>query len=180
MLALTGKAQAELGTSAARGALLLDQFKVLDSRAPKPKEDLLTLQTSRFSIPSNLGLSGYFGPYKGPYLSLARAAAQRYGVPEGLFLPLIEQKRGWGSKAISPKGAIGLAQLMPETARLLGVDPRVPAANLDGAARYLKTQNRAFRSWRLALAAYNAGPVRCARIKVCHPMPKLESTSQQF
>ena len=48
ILASTGKAQAELGTSAARGALLSDQFKVLDSRAPKLKEDMLTLQTSRF------------------------------------------------------------------------------------------------------------------------------------
>ena len=52
---------------------------------------------------------------------------------------LIEQERGWASKTISPKGAIGLAQLLPETARLLGFDPWVPAANLYGAARYLKT-----------------------------------------
>jgi hypothetical protein len=77
LFALTGKVQAELGTSAARGALLLNRFKVLASRAPKPKEDMLTLQTSHFSIPSNLGLSGYLNPYKGLYLSLARTAPQR-------------------------------------------------------------------------------------------------------
>ena len=71
---------------------------------------------------------------------------------------LIEQERGWNSKAISPKGAIGQVQLMLETALPLGFDPRVPATNLDDAARYLKTQYRAFRSWRLALAAYKAGP----------------------
>jgi soluble lytic murein transglycosylase-like protein len=57
---------------------------------------------------------------------------------------LIEQERGWASMTISPTGAIGLAQLLPETARLLGFDPWVPAANLYGAARYLKTQYRAF------------------------------------
>lgn len=93
---------------------------------------------------------------------------------------LIEQERGWNSKAISPKGAIGQVQLMLETALPLGFDPRVPATNLDGAARYLKTQYRAFRSgvwlWRLI----KQDPVRRARIMVCHPMPKLESTSQQF
>tara|TARA_B100000780_G_scaffold253155_1_gene200623 strand:- start:600 stop:812 length:213 start_codon:yes stop_codon:yes gene_type:complete len=70
---------------------------------------MLTLQTSCFSILSNLGLSGYFGPCKGPYLSLASASAQRYGVHEGLFLRLIEQESGWNSKAILPKGAIGQA-----------------------------------------------------------------------
>ena len=47
---------------------------------------------------------------------------------------------------------------MPETARALGVDPRDPRQNLDGGARYLARQFRTFKSWRLALAAYNAGP----------------------
>ena len=47
---------------------------------------------------------------------------------------------------------------MPGTAAVLGVDPHDPYQNLDGGARYLAQQYRAFRSWRLALAAYNAGP----------------------
>ena len=51
-----------------------------------------------------------------------------------------------------------VAQLMPQTARLLGVDPLDPYQNLDGGARYLAQQYRDFGSWRLALAAYNAGP----------------------
>ena len=89
---------------------------------------------------------------------MARAAARRHGVPEDLFLRLVQQESGWNDKALSHKGAIGLAQLMPGTARTLGVDPNDPVQNLDGGARYLATQYRAFKSWRLALAAYNAGP----------------------
>lgn len=60
--------------------------------------------------------------------------------------------------AVSPKGAVGLGQLMPGTARDLGVDPTDPAQNLAGSARYLLEQYVAFGSWELALAAYNAGP----------------------
>jgi soluble lytic murein transglycosylase-like protein len=47
---------------------------------------------------------------------------------------------------------------MPDTARMLNVNPRVPSQNLEGGARYLAMQYERFRSWRLALAAYNAGP----------------------
>ena len=71
---------------------------------------------------------------------------------------LVQQESGWNPEAVSHKGAIGLAQLMPVTARLLGVDPRDPVANLEGGARYLAMQFRDFRRWDLALAAYNAGP----------------------
>ena len=79
-------------------------------------------------------------------------------MPEDLFLRLVQQESGWNPKARSHKGALGLAQLMPATARTLRVDPRDPAQNLDGGARYLAAQYRQFGSWRLALAAYNAGP----------------------
>ena len=60
--------------------------------------------------------------------------------------------------AVSSAGAIGLGQLMPATARELGVDPRDPLQNLDGSARYLAMMLETFRDPRLALAAYNAGP----------------------
>lgn len=71
---------------------------------------------------------------------------------------LVTRESGWNPGAVSHKGAIGLAQLMPDTARLLRVDPNDPIQNLDGGARYLAQQYRAFGDWRLALAAYNAGP----------------------
>lgn len=92
------------------------------------------------------------------YHELARAAARRHNVPEDLFLRLVRTESNFRPMAKSTKGAIGLAQLMPGTARLLRVNPHDPAQNLEGGARYLSMQYRKFGDWRLALAAYNAGP----------------------
>ena len=100
----------------------------------------------------------YGGRYTGPFLSMARSAARRHGVPEDLFLRLVQQESGWNASARSNKGALGLAQLMPQTARALGVNPLDPVQNLEGGAKYLRRQYEAFGNWRLALAAYNAGP----------------------
>ena len=77
-----------------------------------------------------------------------------------LFQAMIEAESSYNPTAISPKGAYGLGQLMPATARELGVDPRDISQNLDGAARYLLAQLEEFSSVDLALAAYNAGPHR--------------------
>ncbi|MCK5503502.1 MAG: lytic transglycosylase domain-containing protein [Tritonibacter mobilis] len=105
----------------------------------------------------------YRGSYRGEYLEVARSAARANGVPEDLFLRLVQQESNWNPAAQSHKGALGLAQLMPQTARILGVDPLVPAENLRGGAKYLAQQYREFGSWRLALAAYNAGPEAVTR-----------------
>lgn len=88
----------------------------------------------------------------------AEAAAKRHGLPVPLFLALVHQESRWRADAVSPKGAIGLAQLMPATAQMLGVNPHDPSQNLDGGARYLKAMFLRFGDWKLALAAYNAGP----------------------
>ena len=77
-----------------------------------------------------------------------------------LFRAMIEAESAYRPDALSPKGAYGLGQLMPATARSLGVDRRDPAQNLEGAARYLVAQMDRFGSAELALAAYNAGPHR--------------------
>ncbi|WP_254443024.1 lytic transglycosylase domain-containing protein [Ruegeria arenilitoris] len=88
------------------------------------------------------------------------AAADRHDIPAELFMALVWQESRYRADALSPKGAIGFAQLMPGTAKDLGVNPKNPAENLDGGARYLAAQYRAFGTWKLALAAYNAGPHR--------------------
>lgn len=89
---------------------------------------------------------------------MAKQAARKYNIPENIFLRLVQQESNWNPRAKSHKGALGLAQLMPSTASALGVDPMDPRQNLEGGARYLKRQYQRFRDWRLALAAYNAGP----------------------
>lgn len=92
--------------------------------------------------------------------ALARAAS-RYDLSPALLEALVWQESRWRADAVSPAGAIGLAQLMPATARALGVDPRDPVANLDGGARFLRAQLDLFDGdLEKALAAYNAGPKR--------------------
>ncbi len=113
--------------------------------------------------------------YRGPYLDLAKRAANRHRIPETLFLRLINQESRWNPKALSPKGAVGLAQLMPDTARLLNVNPRIPSQNLEGRARYLAMQYKRFRSWRLALAAYNAGPEAVMKYDGMPPYPETQN-----
>lgn len=91
-------------------------------------------------------------------------AASRARISPDLLAALVHQESGWRSDARSAKGAIGLAQLMPATARQLGVDPLDPASNLLGGARYLRDMlDRFGGDVVLALAAYNAGPARVAR-----------------
>lgn len=81
--------------------------------------------------------------------------AKREGVPVNIFSALVKAESGGNQNAKSPAGAIGLAQLMPNTAKGLGVDPYDPVQNLTGGARYLKQQYDRFGDWGLALAAYN-------------------------
>ena len=80
-----------------------------------------------------------------------------------LYRANIEIESAYNPAALSPAGAIGLGQLMPDTARDLGVDPRDMAQNLDGSARYLLMMLEQFGDGRLALAAYNAGPEAVTR-----------------
>ena len=107
---------------------------------------------------------------KVPYGSLIAATARRYGVPVPLFTALVWQESGFNAKARSHAGARGLTQLMPATARGLGVRKIYdPAQNLAGGARYLRTQLVRFRSKRLALAAYTAGPGAVTRFRGIPP-----------
>jgi soluble lytic murein transglycosylase-like protein len=160
-IATAGGAQAEILSSQSRVKLFSSQTRVLDTRASQQYNASVRLQPPSVNTPTKWGTgegAAFTGRYNGPYLAMARDAARRHGVPEDLFLKLVQQESGFNPKAVSSKGALGLAQLMPDTARILRVDPLDPYQNLDGGARYLIQQYRAFGNWRLALAAYNAGP----------------------
>ena len=90
---------------------------------------------------------------------LADAAADKYGLPRELVRNVMAAESGFLTTVVSRKGAIGLMQLMPETARDLGVDPGDPAQNVDGGTRYLRDLLLKYDGGlRHALAAYNAGP----------------------
>lgn len=161
-LSCAGMAAADVLSSKNRARLFSSQTDVLDTRASQQYNNSVRLQPAQVVTPTKWGTEGvspqYRGRYGGVYLVMARDAARLHGVPEDLFLRLVQQESNWNPTAKSHKGALGLAQLMPGTARALGVDPHDPGQNLEGGARYLKAQFVKFRSWRLALAAYNAGP----------------------
>ena len=160
-LCLALPAAAQGLSSKDRKKLFQRQTSILDQRAAKRSSGKMRLGPQEIYVPgapSSERIPAYAGASKSQFLPAAREAARRHGVPESLFLRLIAQESGWNAGARSHKGAIGLAQLMPGTARLLRVNPHDPVENLEGGARYLAEQYRTFRSWRLALAAYNAGP----------------------
>ena len=145
------------GSTKNRAALFSSQAALLDGRLAKQYSGSKRLRPDAETAEETVSVS-YGGSYRGEHLEVARAAAQKHGVPEEMFLRLIQQESGWHNGAVSNKGAVGLAQLMPGTAAKLGVDPTDPLQNLDGGARYLRMMYDKFGSWKLALAAYNAGP----------------------
>ena len=113
-------------------------------RAPLPRADVLSaIETTALRYGSHIGL---------------RRAGLSVSDWLVLFCANIEIESAYRQSATSSAGAIGLGQLMPATARDLGVDPRDPLQNLDGSARYLASMLELFGDPRLALAAYNAGP----------------------
>lgn len=123
---------------------------------------LLTLfATGLFVVPSVFAAGNGRGNASigRPFQRLIEEVAQRHSVEPSLLSALVEVESARRSDAVSPKGARGLGQLMPATARRFGVDdPHDPEANLQGSAQYLRwLLERYGGDVRLALAAYNAG-----------------------
>jgi hypothetical protein len=128
----------------------------------------------------NLGqnLIIYYDPnFKARINLLIKKLAKRHGVDEKLIKAVLAKESGGNPLVVSPKGAMGLMQLMPETAMSLGVqDPFNPEQNLSGGVRYLKyCLNRFNQDKTLALAAYNAGP---EAVQKCGGVPPYPETQQ--
>jgi hypothetical protein len=118
-------------------------------------------------VPDGAGVAAVSGiggssplPATTPYKNLFEAAAQKHGVDANLLVAVARQESGFDAKAVSPAGAQGLMQLMPGTAKALGVTNSFdPAQAVDGATRLLRDLLSEFGGkTELALAAYNAGP----------------------
>lgn len=154
------------GTSADHIGIYIGNHKMIV--APKAGdvvkvEDVYrTPSTIRRVLPESSVASSSSSPAMGAapaaYRGLFEQAGQRYGVAPDLLAAVAQAESGFNPGAVSGAGARGLMQLMPATARGLGVDPTNPAQAIDGAARLLSQNLRTFGSASLALAAYNAGP----------------------
>jgi murein DD-endopeptidase MepM/ murein hydrolase activator NlpD len=104
------------------------------------------------------------------------AAARKYGISTALFHALVQQESGGHQNRTSPAGAIGETQLMPGTARALGVNPYDRTQNLEGGAKYLRQQLDHFGgNLSKALAAYNAGPGAVERYHGVPPFPETQA-----
>jgi hypothetical protein len=103
-----------------------------------------------------------------------RKYARQHGVDEDLVWAVMRQESGFNPRAISPKGAMGLMQLMPGTASSMGVaDPFDMEQNIAGGIKYLEKCLRQFnQDVSLALAAYNAGPQNVVKYQGCPPFPE--------
>lgn len=110
------------------------------------------------------------------YRAMARAAAVRNGIDPNRFVAQINAESGFNPNAGSSAGAIGIAQIMPGTAKAWGVDPRNPSQALDAAAKNMARMLKKYNgSWPLALAGYNAGEGAVARYKGVPPFAETKA-----
>lgn len=138
------QAQDEVAERAANGGDQRDQLKT--NPQPKPKKRQTNFRRAAF-------------------LPHVYAAETRFGLPVGLLDALIWTESRYNPTAVSRAGAAGLGQLMPGTAKYLGVANRFdPYGNITGAARYLREMLDRFGAIHIAVAAYNAGPGTVSRL----------------
>jgi soluble lytic murein transglycosylase-like protein len=129
--------------------------------------------TTPAPVPSAAALAVSGAP--APYDAIVRQVASRQGVDPRLVRAVIAVESGWEPGATSPKGAMGLMQLMPATAREYNVgDPYDPRANIEAGVRRLKQLLDHF-SLQLALAAYNAGEAAVDRFGGVPPYPETQA-----
>jgi soluble lytic murein transglycosylase-like protein len=157
------------GTVSVRDGSGASNFEVVT-----PASDKVVDQTGAIIVPAWAYTDVGPAPVPAQYAAALKQAAASANVSPSLLSALIWQESRWNAQALSPKGAMGLAQLMPATARYLGVNPADPISNLTGGARYLRQLLDLFDgNVEKALAAYNAGP---GRVRSAGGVPAIAET----
>ena len=139
--------------------------RIAPDEAPYPEPEPIRLKPD----PTTVGLKPDPTDVATPYAEIIDRVAARHGVDARLVRAVIEVESGYRPRARSPKGAMGLMQLMPATARQYDVtNPYDPAANIEAGTRHLKSLLARFPP-ALALAAYNAGHLAVERFRGIPP-----------
>ena len=141
----------------------------LAAHYPETVPEDLAVPAEAFADPADEGSA-----IPAAYAAKVEELARRFDLSPALIEAVVWQESRWRAGAVSPKGARGLAQLMPGTADYLRVDAGDPFANLEGGARYLREQlDRFDGDLEKALAAYNAGP---GRVEAAGGVPNIRET----
>jgi soluble lytic murein transglycosylase len=131
---------------------------------------------TRVRPPSGFGWSAVSRKDGRRFDALIQEAAVGAGVPAGIVKAVIHAESAFDVNAVSRAGAMGLMQLMPGTARELGVlDPFRADENVHGGARYLRHLHDRYGSWTFTLAAYNAGPTAVDRYQGIPPYAETQA-----
>ena len=139
-----------------------------------PASDKVVDEAGQLIVPAYAYTDVSPAPVPPQFAAALTQAAAAANVSPSLLAALVWQESRWNPQALSPKGAMGLAQLMPATARYLGVNPADPIQNLHGGARYLRQLLDQFDgNVEKALAAYNAGP---GRVRSAGGVPAIAET----
>ncbi len=125
---------------------------------------------------------GWMSQYTRPARSLAcprycqniALASQKYGLPEGLIISVIQHESGFNPLAVSPKGAKGLMQLMDINSRAANINPFEPHDNIDAGTALLARLMKKYQRLDLALAAYNAGEGNVDKYQGIPPFPETQ------
>jgi soluble lytic murein transglycosylase-like protein len=151
------------------------------SRPPEHKTfvvrpDLRTGRLVRSVVVSPLNAGDKIAGAAATFDALVEQAAKAHDVDPLLVHSMIKTESGYNAYAVSPKGAEGLMQLTPPTARMLGVTNSFdPQQNIEAGVKYLKYLQTIYKDDRLALAAYNAGPGAVEKYKWIPPYPETQN-----
>jgi soluble lytic murein transglycosylase-like protein len=141
--------------------------------------DFTLLQPKHSGLPQVTSQIRYIWPEVKRFVdthAIIHAAAKRHNVPAAFVKSIVAAESNFDPNAVSPKGAVGLMQLMPATAQEYGADPTIPEQNVDAGTRYLGVLLKRYSKYRnglsRAIAAYNAGPAVVDRFRGVPPYPE--------